>query len=241
MKKLLIVLSTSLIIGTNICCQSFANEMQNNENNKILIENNINNIDDLIFIFEEPVKKYSITNINIYQEPNFESQIIGYLSVNTPINVVCNDFYGWSVIQLDTGIQAYVIGEYLSNTPIVTNRWKIKLTPEEFDILARITMLEAGGEASLGQQAVVEVILNRIIDPSFPNTLIEVLSEKGQFTPWKRINSNSAIPTPQVILSVQQVLNGETNILPYNTVYFSRKAQNKRIQTKIGGHVFCNK
>ena len=125
------------------------------------------------------------------------------------------------------------------------NRWNLVLSEEEKDLIARITMLEAGGEPDLGQQAVVEVILNRIFSPAFPNTGIGVLSQVDggyrQFSTWKNRNSQAAIPSARVIANVNAVLNGETNILPFETVYFSRRGENRRVQAVIGRHVFCNR
>lgn len=122
----------------------------------------------------------------------------------------------------------------------IKNRWGIALTPSEIDLLARIVMLEAGGEGILGQQAVTEVIFNRMVSSCYGGSLEHVLGAKGQFSTWKNRYSSRAVPTQQVLISVLSVLNGETNILPANTLYFSRKAQNRRIQTKIGRHIFCN-
>lgn len=122
----------------------------------------------------------------------------------------------------------------------IKNRWGIALTPSEIDLLARIVMLEAGGEGVLGQQAVTEVIFNRMVSSCYGGSLEYVLGAKGQFSTWKNRFSSRAVPSQQVLISVLSVLNGETNILPANTLYFSRKAQNRRIQAKIGRHIFCN-
>lgn len=123
---------------------------------------------------------------------------------------------------------------------LVKNRWGIVLTPAEIDLLARIVMLEAGGEGVLGQQAVTEVIFNRMVSSCYGGSLEHVLGARGQFSTWKNRYSSRAVPSQQVLVSVLSVLNGETNILPVNTLYFSRKAQNRRVQTKIGRHIFCN-
>ena len=53
------------------------------------------------------------------------------------------------------------------------NRWGIQLDEIEQDMIARITMLEAGAEPDRGQQAVVEVILNRMYSDQFPDTVYE--------------------------------------------------------------------
>lgn len=150
----------------------------------------------------------------------------------------------------ETGIYLEVLTETAEECPEafikkeIGNRWEIILDQEEKELLARIIMLEAGGESDLGQQAVVEVILNRIHSPLFPDTVHEVLSQEGngivQFTSWKNRNLNAAEPTQQVIDSINAVLEGKTNILPYETLYFSVEGENYKVETVIGNHVFCN-
>lgn len=133
--------------------------------------------------------------------------------------------------------------EVVVETPKQTNRWGITLNDEELHTLAKIVDLECGAESDLGQQAVIEVIFNRVVDPSFNNSVIGVLSEKcgkyAQFSTWKHRNKGK--PDARVYANINAVVNGQTNVLPFKTVYFSRGAQNKRVQTRIGGHVFCNK
>ena len=144
---------------------------------------------------------------------------------------------------IKTSVQKYekVKEDVKAETP--TNRWGITLTEEEIELLARIVMLEAGGESDWGKDAVVEVIFNRIYDEDFPNTLEGVLSQSNpvQFTTWKNRNSKAATPTEEVYESIHCVLSGQTDILPFETVYFGRTAQNNKIQIEIENHVFCNK
>lgn len=120
-----------------------------------------------------------------------------------------------------------------------TNRWGITLTEEEIDLLARIVWLEAGGEPELGQQAVVEVILNRMASDIYPDTLYDVLSQKHpvQFCSWK--NREIAKPTEKEYRSIEEVLSGNTNILRNDTLYFSTRALTPNVDMRIGGHSFC--
>ena len=124
------------------------------------------------------------------------------------------------------------------------NRWGIQLDEIEQDMIARITMLEAGAEPDRGQQAVVEVILNRMYSDQFPDTVYEVLSQKdngcSQFVTWKNRNMDAAKPSERVKRNVKAVLDGETQILPFKTMYFSLEKENGHIQCVIGHHVFCN-
>lgn len=120
----------------------------------------------------------------------------------------------------------------------ISNRWKIKLSKGEINLLANILYLESRGECDEGQQAVVEVIFNRMIYKLYSGTLFEVLSSPNQFSSWK--NRNTAHPTKKEYRNIKKVLNGETNILCNNTVFFSTKPRNKKIEYRIGGHYFCN-
>ena len=121
------------------------------------------------------------------------------------------------------------------------NRWGIQLTDDEIELLAKILWVEARGESVRGQEAVVEVIFNRIVSEKFPNTLYEVLSEKNpvQFASWKL--RDTAKPTEKEYASIHSVLDGKTNILREDTVYFATKKLTRNLDMQIGGHYFCYK
>ena len=57
-----------------------------------------------------------------------------------------------------------------------------ELTDEDIDYLARVVYAEAGNQGLYGQQLVVDVILNRVDSPRFPNDLISVLNQPCQFS-----------------------------------------------------------
>ena len=119
------------------------------------------------------------------------------------------------------------------------NRWNITLTPEETELLARIVWLESQGEPVEGQQAVVEVVFNRMRSEVYPDTLYEVLSQKNpvQFCSFK--NRNRANPTQKEYESIKQVLDGKTRLLRDDTMYFSTFPLTEHVEVKIGGHYFC--
>ena len=119
------------------------------------------------------------------------------------------------------------------------NRWHITLSPDEMELLARIVWLESQGEPVEGQQAVVEVVFNRMRSDVYPDTLYEVLSQKNpvQFCSFK--NRDRAKPTQKEYDSIQQVLDGKTRILRDDTMYFSTFPLTEHVEVKIGGHYFC--
>lgn len=129
--------------------------------------------------------------------------------------------------------------EEIIETEIYENRWGITLTEEEIDLLARIVWLESNAESDMGQQAVVEVVFNRMASELYPNTLYDVLSQKNpvQFCSWK--NRDIARPTEKEYQNIKEVLSGNTNILRNDTLYFSTKALTPNLDIRIGGHSFC--
>lgn len=129
----------------------------------------------------------------------------------------------------------------LEDTPQAAyqNRWNLTLTEEEINLLAKIVWLEASGESVFGQEAVVEVIFNRMASEEFPNTLYDVLSQRDpvQFCSWK--NREIAKPTEKEYQSIYQVLYGNTHILRNDTLYFSTEPLTSSLDVEIGGHSFC--
>lgn len=104
-------------------------------------------------------------------------------------------------------------------TPI--NRWNIQLTADEIELISRIVQLECGHDIKESKYATIETIFNRMFDPRYPNTVEEVLSQKGQFSTWKNRNIAKATPTDDTYECVAMVLNGQTNVLEYDRLKFN--------------------
>ena len=134
---------------------------------------------------------------------------------------------------------AQIVQETQAAPAAPENRWHITLSPDETELLARIVWLESQGEPVKGQQAVVEVVFNRMRSDVYPDTLYEVLSQKNpvQFCSFK--NRDRAKPTQKEYDSIQQVLDGKTRILRDDTMYFSTFPLTEHVEVKIGGHYFC--
>lgn len=110
------------------------------------------------------------------------------------------------------------------------------ITQAEIDMLASITYLEAGNQSMAGKRAVVEVVLNRVLSNEFPNTVEEVLYQKGQFTPAAKITST--IGGDDEYTAVEQVLQCQYPILEGERLFFSTSPQ-KKGYIRIGDHYFC--
>lgn len=112
----------------------------------------------------------------------------------------------------------------------------IQLTYEERELLASVIWVEARGECLEGQQAVAEVVFNRLISPQFSDTLSDVIYGSEQFC--SILHVEDAEPGQAQYQAIDRALYGE-NILPTDVVYFSRKPTNDSVWGEIGHHVFC--
>ena len=112
----------------------------------------------------------------------------------------------------------------------------IQLTYEERQLLARVIWVEAQGECAEGQQAVAEVVLNRLVSDGFQNTIKGVIYAENQFRSVPFLED--AEPTSIQYEAIERALEGP-NVLSENVYYFATYPVNGRIWGKIGGHIFC--
>ncbi len=113
--------------------------------------------------------------------------------------------------------------EIIEEETIVKNKYTDlinNLTEEEKDLICRITYREAGNQSQEGQIAVVEVILNRVIDPAFPYNVEGVLSQSGQFSTWGGRGSVTEEQINGIYPLFDIIKESETTVLNGNYVYF---------------------
>lgn len=112
----------------------------------------------------------------------------------------------------------------------------LKLTPEEIQLLANVIWAEARGESAEGQQAVAEVVLNRIASNEFPDTLNSVIYAEGQFRSVDVLDE--AEPYQAQYMAIDRAIYGPY-ILPMDVVHFATYRTNNNVWGQIGGHIFC--
>jgi N-acetylmuramoyl-L-alanine amidase len=121
-----------------------------------------------------------------------------------------------------------------------------RYTKEEITLLEKIVMAEAYGEPFEGKVAVVNVILNRVNSPCYPDTIKEVVFQPGQFNPtWDGSLERVREVTMKTKIAVNKGLLGY-QVVPENTLFFLNKdiandftIPNTRVFVeKIGNHSF---
>lgn len=123
-------------------------------------------------------------------------------------------------------------------TPYIEPRYPdIELTKEETELLARMLWVEARGETFEGQQAIAEVVLNRMAASNFPDTLNGVIYAEGQFRSVDFLED--AKPTQTQYEAIEAALYGPY-VLPMDVVFFATYPVNENVWGEIGGHTFCH-
>lgn len=113
---------------------------------------------------------------------------------------------------------------------------EIDLSLKEIKLLARVIWVEARGESLEGQQAVAEVVFNRILSDAFPDTLQDVIYEEGAFRSVPYLEDAEPYQTQYDV--IEKALYGPY-VLPEDVFYFASTPTNDNVWGEIGGHIFC--
>ena len=113
---------------------------------------------------------------------------------------------------------------------------------EEKDLLARLVTAEAKGEPYEGKVAVATVVLNRVENEQYPDSIKEVIYEKRQFQPV----DNGMIHNPateEAEKAVNEAIakqgTGKGSLNFYNPkIVDSEWHESKTVTAEIGNHVF---
>jgi len=106
-------------------------------------------------------------------------------------------------------------------------------------LLANLIYCEAGGEPYAGQVAVGSVVINRVLSSKFPDTVVGVIYQSGQFSPVARGPLDIALASDKATEScyraADEAMAGVTNV---GTCVFFRTPIEGLSGINIGGHVF---
>lgn len=107
-------------------------------------------------------------------------------------------------------------------------------------LLANLIYCEAGAEPYSGQVAVGSVVMNRVLSSVYPDTVVGVIYQSGQFSPVASGRLALALTEGRANASCYQaadeVMSGTTNV--GNCVYFRTPVEGVTPKYTIGGHIF---
>jgi len=115
----------------------------------------------------------------------------------------------------------------------------ITLSGGDLDLMAAIIYCEAGNQPYVGQVAVGNVVMNRVKSPLFPNTVLEVLYQRKQFSPVGSgrfaVVYGNHIANEQCYNAARDAMSGSA---PVGNCLFFRTPIPGLVGTQIGGHIF---
>ena len=178
---------------------------------------------------------YTVTasKLNIRKEPNTYCTILGTVTSGTVLKGEAS-INGWTPIVWN-GNKAYVWSAYITPKQETSKTY----SQSDVDLLSRVINAEAGSSwlSDEHQLAVGSVVLNRVADSRFPNTIRGVVYQKGQYAcAWNGMLNTA--PSERAIKHAKYLLkNGVT--IPKNVVWQSQCKQGNGVWKYIQGHYFC--
>lgn len=107
----------------------------------------------------------------------------------------------------------------------------------DVQLLAKLITAETGSSSDQAQIAIASVVMNRVNSAKFPDTVFEVIYQKGQYSPtWNGSIDNE--PDEQALKNALYVYQNGSQI-PSNVLYQSRYIQGSGIWAQIDGNYFC--
>ena len=183
---------------------------------------------ELPYTTDFALKYANQAGVNIREEPNTRSKILGRTLLNTTFEVVL-DIGGWSMITTEDGY-AYIKSEFLNND-------EVKYTTEDLYIMAHVLAGEAQFCDDEEQKYVGSVVLNRVAHSEYPDTIKGVVFEKRQYSSVADGNYNRK-PTDQNWKNARWLLE-HGSILPGYVIYQSKGKQGNGVYLKTKWHQYC--
>ena len=189
--------------------------------------------DDDLSVIVDPDLNYVIANDRYLYMPEGVIHENGVLCV--PVQIVAKIFdaeYSVDPISLDISLTG-------GSGPLIhANEFYDK---DDLYWLSHIIHAESGNQPLEGKIAVGNVVLNRVADPIFPNSIYSVIHQKNQFSPVKN-GTIKLTPNEESVLAAKLCLDGAV-VLPtalwFNSVKSNSWAsRHKTYITTIGGHAF---
>ncbi len=116
-------------------------------------------------------------------------------------------------------------GQRVIDYEVVEKQWKYELSDEDYGVLLRIVEAEAGGEDIEGKMLVAGVVLNRVNNDAFPDTVKEVVFQRengtSQFSPVYSGRYERVTVSEETVEAVERVLSGED--ISEGALYFAAR------------------
>lgn len=176
--------------------------------------------------------RYTNHAVNFRSIPETKGgNIIDVLPINTKVKAYDFDGY-WYKVKYNEQV-GFVYKDYLSKKKTEVKSY----TDEDLYYLSHCMYAEATGEGSECMLAVGSVVLNRVKNKKYPNSIKEVIMQKNQYACVGSRLWNQGADKEAIKLAKELLENGSQ--LPSKVLYQAQFTQGKGVYKKIGTEYFC--
>lgn len=106
---------------------------------------------------------------------------------------------------------------------VETSKDNVGMSQKDIELIALMTMAEAEGESEKGMRLVIDVVLNRMDHPKFPDTVSGVIYQKHQFSGMQPPRINKCYVRDDIVKLAKEELKSRTNskVIFFRTKYYS--------------------
>ena len=126
-----------------------------------------------------------------------------------------------------------------SNREIIVEVENMSAERDEYEreLLAKCVEAEAGNQSELGKRLVVDVILNRVEDPRFPDNIKDVILQPGQFAVVENGMIYTVKPSQETYTAILKEAEHRTepDVLYFNAGGYPEYGEK---YTRVEGHYF---
>ncbi|MBR1724465.1 MAG: cell wall hydrolase, partial [Ruminococcus sp.] len=159
---------------------------------------------------------YTAEKVNLRNGPSLNDSVISVLSQGCEL-LVTGYTDDWYRVKAD-GVNGYCMKRYLTETAPVeeedngSNSGVITYSDVELNMLCYVLQGEVGDCSEASKIAVANVIINRVKNPLFPDSIEGVLTQSGQFDAIWGYYNGSTVPSDNTIECAKRALAGEDNV-----------------------------
>jgi len=121
----------------------------------------------------------------------------------------------------------------------IADKTRLHYTPSEAEIYYFAQLLEAEAFTNYDfKLAVATVVMNRVFDPRWPNTITEVINQRNQFGPVVTGLIHTKVPGPEAMAAARDSIAGKRHPAVAHAFFFNMVGGPHRPGVNIGGNVF---
>lgn len=139
------------------------------------------------------------------------------------------------------------LADYVIDLPMIPEKETKSYTEAELEMMALVIYQEAGSDSCSDETRIMvgNVVMNRVADSRFPNTIEEVLLQKAQYgrlhwtgLVWADRAEHEPEAVERAYRCAERVLNGE-KLLPDDCVWQAEFRQGSEVVAESAGFYFC--